>query len=244
LSQQQCQRFLVFITAFSFFVLCSCSRDDGFTQAIEKAQQSAVTQVNPTGAGLPYFAPHTLTPTWDKAAEHVKVPSLKLRDQSDSVRDQSMFQGKLTFVAFFFATCTGYCPALIERLKEVEAALNTVPNMQYVVLSVDPERDTPDKLKAYAKLRKLDTRRWALMTGDRQVIYSLAKDTFVSEAFKRASGKSFVHSEHFYLIDSTGSLRAVLNGTRLDVADKAKKTVEELLAGESAIESKHASWPD
>ena len=59
----------------------------------------------------------------------------------------------------------------------------------------------------------------------------LARDTFVSQAFQRkdTNERNFAHSEHVYLIDRDGYLRAVLNGTRLDIATQADQALKQLL---------------
>ena len=193
-----------------------------------KSQAPSVSAVNAAARGLPFFLPKTLSPVWEAKEEIVKMPTFQLVDQDGKLRDQTMFEGKVSLVAFFFATCSGFCPALIDKLKEIESVAKDQPNLQFVVMTVDPERDTAERLKLYAKNRRLSDKNWVLLTGDRSTIFSIAKDTFVSEAFKRASGKSFVHSEHFYLIDQVGRLRTVLNGTRIDVPSKAKLALAEL----------------
>jgi protein SCO1/2 len=87
----------------------------------------------------------------------------------------------------------------------------------------------PDAHFAIAGDRQSDSRstaddtRWTFLTGDRATIYSLASDTFRAEAFRRSVKDRILHTEHFYFIDGERQLRGILNGTRLDVVEEAKK---------------------
>lgn len=112
----------------------------------------------------------------------------------------------------------------MKKIKETVARFDGHDDLQFVGITVDPEYDTVDNLRAYAnRLRLGDPTRWVLLTGDKGEIYRLARETFASQAFQRSpstsQGRSFVHSEHFYVIDSQRRLRAVLNGTRIDVQE-------------------------
>jgi protein SCO1/2 len=207
--------------------LMACSKRESFEEAISKHRNSLVDQVNPVGKGAPYFTLDTLNPVWalTNGTPIVKIPKFQLIDQEGRTRDESLFQNKLTVVGFMFTSCSGFCPFLLNGMKSIDQeAKASGHEVQYVALTVNPEQDTPDKLKAYAQQRKLDTdKNWILLTGDKDTIYSLAKKTFASQAFKRQSvSPSFVHSEHLYVIDTQSRLRGILNGTRVNVKNEAK----------------------
>lgn len=212
----------------------SCkSKPDVFEAAIARHKATLVDQVNSPAAGLPYFTVETLNPVWQLSAATpiVTMPSLTLTDQDGKVRDSSLFDDQITVIGFFFASCSGFCPFLVEGMKKIEKETEAISDkVRFVALSVNPEQDTPARLKAYAKERGLNTEKtWTLLTGDREAIYSLAKKTFVSQVFRRASAtNSFVHSEHLYVIDGQRHLRSVLNGTRVDIARDAKAVIRQL----------------
>lgn len=203
---------------------------DSFQAAIQKQRQAGVDQVSPVNKGLPYFSPKTLNPTWEGAAgaDKVAIPPIRLRNQEGAVVTESLFQGRTTFVAFIFTSCSGFCPFLLSNLKKV-AQTYPDPNLQFVAISVDPEIDTPERLKSYQKRLKLDSR-WTLLTGEEPMLRKLIKETFVSQAFQRKNTeeRNFAHSEHFYVIDKNGYLRAVLNGTRLDTTETSGTVIAKL----------------
>jgi protein SCO1/2 len=205
----------------------ACTKHDSFEEAISKHRDSLVDQVNPVGKGAPFFTVDTLNPVWalTNKTPIVKIPKFQLIDQEGRARDQSLFENKVTVVGFMFTSCSGFCPFLLKGMKSIDQEVKASGlDVQYVALTVNPEHDTPDKLKAYAKERKLNTdSNWVLLTGDKDTIYSLAKDTFASQAFKRDSpSPSFAHSEHLYVIDAQARLRGILNGTRVNVRNEAK----------------------
>ena len=78
----------------------------------------------------------------------------KLSDHNGNVFNEKRFHGKWTFVFFGYTSCPDICPATLYVLNAVQGLLEdetgTVPaDMQVVFISVDPERDTTDKLAAY-----------------------------------------------------------------------------------------------
>lgn len=205
---------------------------DSFDDAIKKHRNTQTDQVGKGGTGLPHFSIKTLNPVWEwkDKAEIVAIPKLKLLNQDGKVVTDQIFLGKTTFVSFMFTSCAGFCPSLVTSLKSLAAKFKSSPDVQYVSMSVDTEHDTPARLKQYFAKMKLDGR-WSLLTGDHDAIYGLARDTFVSQAFQRkdTDERNFAHSEHVYLIDRDGYLRAVLNGTRLDIATQADQALKQLL---------------
>jgi protein SCO1/2 len=213
----------------------ACRRTQSIEAAIAKQRGSLVAQVNAAGDGAPFFTVDTLNPIWaaDGPTPIVTIPELQLVDQDARTRDRTAFTGRTTFVGFFFATCQGFCPFLIEGMKGVADELADLKgSVRFVALSVNPETDTPERLTQYAERRGLDTKGdWTLLTGSRDVIHGLAKKTFASQVFQRpGQDANFVHSEHLYVLDEQGRLRGILNGTRTDLRRDARALVDQLRA--------------
>lgn len=214
---------------------CSYQADHGvFDTKVAEYKNSLVDQVNESGKGLPFFTEKTLNPTWDTSGKTsiVQVPEFHLFGQDGKPRDQSLFQGKISVVAFIFTSCAAFCPFLTTNLKKVDAKLKDFSNIQFIEFTVDPEIDSATRLAEYAKKYQLDTKnkRWTLLTGERKTIYDLAHNTLITQAFQKPDPKmrNFIHSEHFYVLDEKGRLRAILNGTRIDVPESAKEVVTQL----------------
>ena len=78
-----------------------------------------------------------------------------------------------------------------------------------VTVTVDPQNDTPARLKSYAESYHADLSRWAFLTGDAKVV-----EEIVVRGFKIAMGKedqggilTIFHGEHFVLVDGQGRIR-------------------------------------
>ncbi len=222
---------MIFVTAVAMPSLYPAFAVNSFDEAIKKHRNTQTDEVGSAQAGLPHFSIKTLNPvwTWKNSEDLVAIPKLTLLNQDGKTVTDEMFRGKTTFVSFMFTSCIGFCPTLTASLKSLASKFNSISDVQYVAMSVDTERDTPTRLKQYFTKMKLDNR-WTLLTGDHDAIYGLARNTFASQAFQRkdTEERNFAHSEHVYLIDRDGFLRAVLNGTRQDIAKQAGEALKQL----------------
>lgn len=81
--------------------------------------------------------------------------------------------------------------------------------------SVTPWIDKPYVLKNYKQKNNITNSNWHFLTGDRARIYKLARQSYFAEeniGFSKDSSE-FLHTEHVMLVDKTGRIRGVYNGT-------------------------------
>lgn len=125
--------------------------------------------------------------------------------------------GRVHVASFIYTRCSAICPALVSNLKRVEAAIED-PRVVIVSYSVTPDLDPPATLAAFGRERGIDPARWKLVTGDREQIYALARDTyFATDERLRATltgTSALLHTEKLLLVDRRGRLRGVYNGTQ------------------------------
>jgi protein SCO1/2 len=77
---------------------------------------------------------------------------LGIPDTEGNIRRIDDFKGQVTLVFFGFTRCPDVCPTTLMRLRQVRNALGEdAGKVQVLLVSVDPERDTPDRLGAYVK---------------------------------------------------------------------------------------------
>jgi protein SCO1/2 len=77
---------------------------------------------------------------------------LGIPDTDGEIRRIDDFKGRVTLVFFGFTRCPDVCPTTLMRLRQVRNALGEdADKVQVLLVSVDPERDTPDRLGAYVK---------------------------------------------------------------------------------------------
>ena len=131
-----------------------------------------------------------------------------LTDHNGQVRTLKDFAGKVVVVFFGFTQCPDVCPTTMAELAQVKKLLGTDGDkLQAVFVSVDPERDTPEILKAY--MGNFDPSFVALRPTPAQLV-DMAKDFKVF--YKRVDGKtpgsySMDHTAGSYVFDGNGKIR-------------------------------------
>src|SRR5690606_24895577 len=85
-------------------------------------------------------------------------------------------QGKPVLISMFYATCPHACPMLITDLKRVERALpeHLRDQVQVVLVTFDPDRDSAEKLKALLEAHQVDAKRWRMLRTDPARVQELA----------------------------------------------------------------------
>ena len=131
-----------------------------------------------------------------------------LTDHHGQLRSLKDLRGKVVVVFFGFTQCPDVCPTSMQELAEVKAALGADgERLQGIFISVDPERDTLELLKAY--MENFDPSFLALRPTPEQ-LPALAKDFKIY--YKKVDGTtptsySMDHSAGSYLYDPQGRLR-------------------------------------
>lgn len=106
-----------------------------------------------------------------RAAGQKYFTDLELVDQNGrKVRFYSdLIDGKIVVINSFFATCTGVCPVMGATFRKIQEALGdrVGRDVHLISISVDPENDTPEKLRKYAKATSARPG-WTFITGDKK----------------------------------------------------------------------------
>ncbi|BAU46825.1 electron transporter SenC [Sulfurifustis variabilis] len=79
------------------------------------------------------------------------LPEFMLTDHAGQLFDRSRFAGRWSFVFFGYTHCPDVCPAAMTLFQQLQRKLGPDAPVQYVLVSVDPERDTPAHLGAYVR---------------------------------------------------------------------------------------------
>ncbi|MCB0349985.1 MAG: SCO family protein, partial [Bdellovibrionales bacterium] len=77
------------------------------------------------------------------------------------------YLGQPVILSMVYLTCGFMCPTIISEIQSIEAKLDKKirKDVRVVLVSFDPDRDTPENMKAYAKKRKLDPSKWVMLTN-------------------------------------------------------------------------------
>ena len=146
------------------------------------------------------------------------APRFTLVSQRGAEVSLDQLAGKVVVVAFIYTWCPDICPMLTDKMARVQDALGEAfgRDVAFVSITFDPERDTPEVLRDYAKSFGADPADWHFLTGDpenvREVTRSYGVLTFPGV------GGSIDHNLLTTLIDRKGRIRVQYAGYRFDPA--------------------------
>ena len=181
---------------------------------------------------LPVYTPVMINPELvdeSKRNERVKhrIADFELIDQDGNAFNQNDLEGKYYVSDFFFTTCPTICPDMSSQLQRVQAANQNNSDFLIVSHTVQPEVDSAETLKAYAELYEADPAQWVFLTGDKKMIYDLArKSYFAATTEGDGGGNEFIHTENFILVDKEKRIRGFYDGTSEESVDQLIEDIE------------------
>jgi protein SCO1 len=136
-----------------------------------------------------------------------QVEPFALIDHTGAPFTQEQLRGRPSLVFFGFTNCPHICPTTLNKLVQVKRE-SGVPDLRVILVSVDPERDTPAALAKY--LGGFDPE-FVGLTGDRRVIERLARNFAVAMARTDQPGGTYTmdHTSAVFLVDARGELVAL-----------------------------------
>src|SRR5687767_13602854 len=140
--------------------------------------------------------------------------TLELADHTGKPRRLEDFRGKAVVLFFGFAHCPDICPTTLADISHAIKQLGPdAERVQVLVVTVDPERDTPEILQKY--VTAFDSRFLGLR-GDLAATKKAAGE-FKIYFEKRKTGESYTvdHSAQSYVIDPQGRLRLLVRHDRI-----------------------------
>ena len=142
-------------------------------------------------------------------------------------------RGRPVVVAMFFTSCMHSCPFLVNELKVMQKALSAKASdrAQFLLVSIDPERDSATALKEFRTKHKLAGERWTLLTGSHDAVKQLAEK--IGFSYAPGSKTQFAHSLLVTVLDGNGEVAHQQVGLGVDRRDATKK-LEKLATAKSA----------
>lgn len=134
-------------------------------------------------------------------------------------------KGKNLVMVMIYTSCQAACPRLVADMRNIEAEIpdEKVKNIRFVLVSIDPETDTPQRLKAFAIENLMDGEQWTFLQGTESGIREFANVLAVK--YKQISPMDFSHSNIISVFNSNGELVHQQEGLGVD----NKETVETIL---------------
>lgn len=147
-----------------------------------------------------------------------EAPDFELQDADGATVELGHLRGSVVVLHFIYTNCPDVCPLHAERIAEVQEMVNQTPmrdQVQFVTVTSDPKRDTPEVMRAYGPAHGLDPVNWTFLTSgpDRPIATRELVEKF-GHKFTEADGGYQVHSVVTHVIDRDGRWRANFHGLK------------------------------
>jgi len=187
-------------------------------------------------SSLPYYNTPDFTPVFlngmaavEKTIDHT-IGSFALNDQEGRAISSKDLKGKIHVANFFFTGCGSICPGMMNKMAILNHEFEDDSSVVFLSFTVTPWRDSVPRLKEYANVNKFIAPNWHLLTGPKSAIYNLARRSYFAEealGFTKDS-TDFLHTEHILLVDKTGRIRGIYNGTLALDMEQLGKDIRDL----------------
>lgn len=148
------------------------------------------------------------------SGQRKKAADFRLVNWDGRTISMSALRGKTVALTFSYSNCSARCPVVTVRLSSLDERLEAPEDIVYLHVSVDPEKDTPESMKKYFSLYKLDAqqdRRWIFVSGPRNELAEIWKSYGIEiekiEENRLPEGYYMEYTPKLVLIDKDGYVR-------------------------------------
>ncbi|MDX5428288.1 MAG: SCO family protein [Bacteroidota bacterium] len=169
---------------------------------------------------LPIINPSDLNPdivpdSLEGQGLHHRIRDFVLLDQRGNVLTLDSLREKIYVADFFFTACPSICIDMAGSMRRLQEEFKDEDRLVLVSHSVTPVADSVEVLAEYADRNGAIYGKWFLLTGEKEVIYDLARTNYFAVLDPDAYGEEhdFIHTENFVLVDQDKKIRGVYAGT-------------------------------
>jgi protein SCO1 len=188
------------LLAIAAIVVAACGGLPG-----EDAHARGAEHVHHAGAAMGNAAADQTTLPADEPADFSIYHSETVwTDQHGAERPLDSLAGRVQVVGMVYTSCAYACPRMLMDMKRIEGELGGSADVGFVMVSIDPARDTPERLAEYARGARLEGDRWVLLTGGDDDVLELA--ALLGVQYRRMANGEFVHSNFLSILDRDGQV--------------------------------------
>jgi protein SCO1/2 len=130
------------------------------------------------------------------------VPAFSFTERNGLAFGTEEMKGKINIVNFFFTSCKGPCPIMNTRVSELYKKYATSDQVQFVSISVDPDRDSLKVLQEYATSYGVTDNRWLFIRAPIEEVHRVSE-----KGFMLAGELPTIHSTKLILVDRDLNIR-------------------------------------
>lgn len=186
---------------------------------------------------LPIYQPDMVNAELvDTTVQHVRkyhtIGNFELYNQNGDTITQDFYQDKIYIADFFFTTCVTICPIMTDHMIQIQEKIKDDPEIFLLSHTIFPKTDSIPVLKKYALEKGVRDEKWNLVTGDKKLIYALARKSYLASKSDGDGGPyDVIHTENFVLIDKKKRIRGFYDGTDPEAIENLMEDIE-ILKGE------------
>ena len=171
-------------------------------QKVEKGEEIAKATPIDLEKELPELSIYNLPATWTTQSNE----NIELKD----------LRGKVLVMVMIYTSCKAACPRLVADMRNIEKQVNKkdLDKLRFIMVSIDPETDTPQRLKQFSIDNKMEEDHWLFLRGTEEDTREFAAVLAVS--YKQISPIDFSHSNIISVFDEEGVLVHQQEGLGVD----------------------------
>lgn len=188
----------------------ACNKADD-APVIVNAVENSVFDLN---AELPELSIYNLPSTWT--------------NQNGQDLELQELRGKVLVMVMVYTSCKAACPRLVADMRNIEKQVPAadLDKVKFIMVSIDPATDTPERLKAFAKENLMEDDHWLFLRGTEAATREFA--TVLAVSYKKISPIDFSHSNIISVFDEDGVLVHQREGLGVDNAETIAAITEEV----------------
>lgn len=136
-------------------------------------------------------------------------------------------KGKVIVMVMIYTSCKAACPRLVADMRNIESRLpeEIKDKVKLILISIDPEVDTPKRLKSFAIENKMDTPQWEFLRSTPENTREFAAVLAVN--YKKIAPLDFSHSNIISVFNTQGELVFQQEGLGVNSDATVNKIIEE-----------------
>ncbi|MBU7593189.1 SCO family protein [Metabacillus halosaccharovorans] len=159
-----------------------------------------------------------------------EVQSFSYTNQNNEHLSLDDLKGTVWVANFIFTNCETVCPPMTAHMSELQQKMkNEGVNARIISFSVDPENDTPEKIKEFTAPYSISFENWDFLTGySQKEIEDFARESFKTIVQKPKNSDQVLHGTSFYVVDQNGVVMKDYNGVENPPYDQMIKDIKTL----------------
>ncbi len=154
-----------------------------------------------------------------------QLPSIWKTQAGDEITFEDL-KGDVLVVVMIYTSCQSACPRLVADMKGIESKVSerVSSGVRYVLVSIDPEHDTPERLEQFSIEKEMTDPQWLFLQGTKETVREFAN--IVAVRYKSISPMEFSHSNIISVFDREGVMQHQQEGLAIDYQDTVNAVLE------------------